>query len=151
MELPYTLPQDSTLFLVLRERSPEIWLRKLDWIVQHGGMALINVHPDYVCFLGEPESPRTYPVEYYVRLLKHIYDRYAGAYWQPLPREMAKYCSGFRPKKTVVSRRRIGMVVHSDYQRDNRVIRYAEALAKRGDTVKVIALKKNRSDPRPKK
>src|SRR5208283_1150115 len=43
VELPYTLPQDSTLFLVLRERTPEIWLRKLDWIVQHGGMALVDV------------------------------------------------------------------------------------------------------------
>ena len=32
IELPYTLPQDSTLFLLLREPTPEIWIRKLDWI-----------------------------------------------------------------------------------------------------------------------
>ena len=32
VELPYTLPQDSTLFVVLRETTPEIWMRKLDWI-----------------------------------------------------------------------------------------------------------------------
>ena len=50
VELPYTLPQDSTLFLLLKESSPEIWKRKLDWIVECGGMALVNVHPDYLNF-----------------------------------------------------------------------------------------------------
>ncbi len=54
IELPYTLPQDSTLFLILRERSPDIWLNKLDWLAKHGGMALVNVHPDYLQFPGEP-------------------------------------------------------------------------------------------------
>src|SRR6266576_5197125 len=39
VELPYTLPQDFTLFLLLREDSPEIWCRKLDWLAGHGGMA----------------------------------------------------------------------------------------------------------------
>src|SRR4029079_8065841 len=48
VELPYTLAQDSTLFLVLRERGPEIWKQKLDWIAAHGGMALLNTHPDYM-------------------------------------------------------------------------------------------------------
>ena len=45
VELPYTLPQDSTLFLVLRETTPEIWMRKLDWIAEHGGMALVMSTP----------------------------------------------------------------------------------------------------------
>ena len=49
-ELPYTLPQDSTLFVLLQETTPEIWLRKLDWVASHGGMALINTHPDYMSF-----------------------------------------------------------------------------------------------------
>ena len=46
MELPYTLPQDSTMFNVLQETSPDIWKKKLDWIAQRGGMVLVNVHPD---------------------------------------------------------------------------------------------------------
>ena len=50
VELPYTLPQDSTMFLVLQEKSTDIWKQKLDWLVQRGGMALVNVHPDYVGF-----------------------------------------------------------------------------------------------------
>lgn len=41
------------------------------------------------------------------------------------------------------SRRRIGMLVYSVYRRDNRVIRYAEALAARGDIVEVFGLKQN--------
>ncbi len=32
VELPYTLPQDSTLFLLFGEPGPDIWLRKLDWV-----------------------------------------------------------------------------------------------------------------------
>src|SRR5436853_2459612 len=50
VELPYTLPQDSTLFLLLRETSIDIWKRKLDWVAEHGGMALVTVHPDYINF-----------------------------------------------------------------------------------------------------
>src|SRR5258708_30258038 len=35
VELPYTLPQDSTLFVLLQEKPPAVWLRKLDWVAQH--------------------------------------------------------------------------------------------------------------------
>ena len=150
-ELPYTLAQDSTLFLVMRERTPGIWLQKLDWIARRGGMALVNVHPDYLRFPDEPASPRTYPVALYIELLKHVRNHHAGVYWQPLPREAAAFCSGFRPKKPEVSSRRIGMIVYSVYRRDNRVIRYAEALAARGDTVEVISLKQNPTDPAAEK
>ena len=52
VELPYTLPQDSTLFLLLKEKTNEIWKTKLDWIAQHGGMALLDTHPDYMRFDG---------------------------------------------------------------------------------------------------
>lgn len=38
---------------------------------------------------------------------------------------------------------RICMLVYSFYESDNRVMRYAEALAKRGDQVDIISLKKN--------
>ena len=42
VELPYTMAQDSTLFLILREKGIELWKRKLDWIAEHQGMALLN-------------------------------------------------------------------------------------------------------------
>lgn len=91
VELPYTLPQDSTLFLLLREASPKIWLRKLDWIVARGGMVLVNVHPDYIRLPGETSSHRTYPAEFYLQLLDHIRHKYAGQYWHVLPREIASF------------------------------------------------------------
>ena len=55
VELPYTMVQDSTLFLILREKSIELWRNKLDWITQHQGMVLLNVHPDHIDF-GEAEG-----------------------------------------------------------------------------------------------
>ena len=99
-QLPYTLPQDSTLFLLLRESTPEIWLRKLDWIAKHGGMALVNVHPDYLRFPGEPASSRTFPATHYIELLEYVKKRHTGVYWQPLPREMAEFCSSHKSAKT---------------------------------------------------
>ena len=69
VELPYTLPQDSTLFLVLRETTPEIWMRKLDWIAEHGGMVLLDMHPDYMSFDGSPQTTTEYPVALYREFL----------------------------------------------------------------------------------
>ena len=141
-ELPYTLPQDSTLFLVLREPNPQIWLSKLDWIAEHGGMALLNVHPDYIRFEGEPESDQTYPVAHYRRFLEYVGQRYQSRFWQALPKEVADFVT--RHDRRPVGRRplRVGMVTHSYYESDNRVTRYAEALAARGDQVDVFSLRR---------
>jgi len=91
VELPYTLPQDSTVFLLLRERHPDIWFQKLDWIARHGGMALLNVHPDYVCFHESSVSRGEFPVSRYSEFLKYVQTRYQGQFWQALPREVAAY------------------------------------------------------------
>jgi hypothetical protein len=48
LELPYTLAQDSTLFNVLGETSPRIWLEKLAFIKNYYGMALMLVHPSRI-------------------------------------------------------------------------------------------------------
>ena len=91
VELPYTLPQDSTLFFVLGETSPDIWLRKLDWLAERGGMALMNVHPDYVSFGPKPPANSEFPSGYYEQLLRHVASRHAGRYWQPLATELAEW------------------------------------------------------------
>lgn len=141
VELPYTLPQDSTLFLLFRERHPDIWFQKLDWIASKGGMALLNVHPDYVRFNGEPASSRTYPVEYYIRFLKYVRDTYADQFWNALPRDVARHVSQMQSLPVRRRSLRVCMVTHSHYARDNRVIRYAESLAARGDEVDVLSLR----------
>jgi glycosyltransferase involved in cell wall biosynthesis len=141
VELPYTLAQDSTLFLVFGETSPEIWMRKLDWIVRHGGMALINVHPDYLRFEGEAPSRRTYPVSHYIKFLEYFRDRYQAQCWQPLPRDVAEFAAQIQPRPVLRRPKRIGMVTYSFYETDNRVTRYAEALTARGDSVDVFAIR----------
>ena len=143
LELPYTLPQDSTLFFVLNESTPAIWKRKLDWVVERGGMALLNVHPDYLAFGGGVKGRAEFPEAHYRELLEYAQRKYAGLYWHALPRELAEFCAVTRPTKPVISQRRVCMVAYSVYQSDNRVIRCAEALADRGDTVDVFSLKRN--------
>ncbi len=89
VELPYTLPQDSTLFLLLREKTNEIWIQKTAWIAKHGGMAFINVHPDYIDFDGNGNSSQ-YPASHYADFLKHVKESYADQYWHATPNEVAE-------------------------------------------------------------
>src|SRR5882724_9924503 len=91
VELPYTLPQDFTLFVLLQEKTPEIWMRKLDWIAQHGGMALVDVHPDYLCFDNAIAASREYPVDHYRSFLNYVNQRYNGAFWNTTPRQVAQF------------------------------------------------------------
>ena len=42
MELPYTLPQDSTLFLYLGESNIDLWKEKLAWIAGLTGFVLLE-------------------------------------------------------------------------------------------------------------
>jgi peptidoglycan/xylan/chitin deacetylase (PgdA/CDA1 family) len=90
VELPYTLAQDFTIFVLFREKDIAIWQEKLRWIAGHGGMALLITHPDYMCFEGQ-SGFEEYPVELYLELLKHIRSEFSGEYWHPLPREMALF------------------------------------------------------------
>ena len=91
VELPYTLPQDFTLFLLLREQTVNIWLQKVDWIARHGGMALVNVHPDYLCFDGAAPKRMEYPSTYYRALLEYVNQRYAGVFWNTIPGKVAQF------------------------------------------------------------
>ena len=91
VELPYTLPQDFTLFILLREKNIDYWKSKLDWIANNGGMALLNTHPDYIGFEDSPLKYYQYPVKFYKQFLKYVIDKYEGKYWHVLPREMAKF------------------------------------------------------------
>lgn len=144
VELPYTLPQDFLLFILMKEKNIDIWKTKLDWIAEHGGMALFITHPDYMDFNKNTRDYEEYPSQYYEEFLSYIKSRYKGLYWQALPKDMARFWSQHYSRKESKHRDSIHacMVVYSFYETDNRVMRYAEALAKRGDSVDVIALRK---------
>lgn len=91
VELPYTLPQDFTLFVLLKNQDIALWRKKLDWVAARGGMALVITHPDYMCFDGGKPRFEEYPVERYRDLLEYVSARYAGQYWNALPRDVARY------------------------------------------------------------
>lgn len=91
IELPYTLPQDFTLFILMEERTIDIWKRKLDWIAQCGGMVLVNTHPDYMCFGDGRPDLEEYASKLYEDLLAYIRTEYEGQYWHALPRDVAKF------------------------------------------------------------
>jgi glycosyltransferase involved in cell wall biosynthesis len=169
-ELPYTLVQDFNLFIILQEQTIDIWKQKLDWIAARGGMALLIVHPDYVNFSDGPNARDEFSVRLYEQFLEYVRTRYAGEYWHPLPRDVAAFVGQHRIPKaqetpapiglessptpkvngSVVPARqkRICMITHSFYESDNRVLRYAETLAERGDLVNVVALRRNPTTPK---
>ncbi len=90
IELPYTIPQDSTLFIYLREKDISIWKRKIDWIAENGGMALLITHPDYMNF-NNTRVFKQYPIKFYKELLLYIKEKYKGKYWHVLPKEIAGF------------------------------------------------------------
>jgi hypothetical protein len=95
VELPYTLPQDFTSFVLNQERNTESWKQKLEWIAHSGGMALLNTHPDYMAFDGNKPGIEEYPVKYYLHFLQYIKNRYDGIYWHALPQQIARFCKSF--------------------------------------------------------
>jgi len=91
VELPYTLPQDFTLYILLKEKNTEIWEKKLDWIADKGGMALLDTHPDYMNCNGKGCGLEEYPRDFYKGFLDYVRVKYEGEYWNALPREMARF------------------------------------------------------------
>jgi hypothetical protein len=81
VELPITLPQDHTMFVLLSRPDETLWIEKAQEIVERGGMALLITHPDYM--LDEQR-------------LK-AYERFLATYaddplvWKPLPRELSAW------------------------------------------------------------
>jgi len=96
VELPYTLAQDFTLFILFKEQNIDVWVKKLDWVASHRGMALVDVHPDYVSFDGKA-SASEYPVALYKEFRQYVSNRYRDTCWFALPREVAEYTARFKP------------------------------------------------------
>ncbi len=90
LEIPYTLPQDHCLFIILQESDTRIWEKKLDWIASKGGVALLNTHPDYMNF----ENNRTmeeFPIKLYEQFLTYVKEKYSGEIWHILPGELTVF------------------------------------------------------------
>jgi glycosyltransferase involved in cell wall biosynthesis len=157
VELPYTLPQDSTLFLLLGETTPDMWKRKLDWVAQHGGMALLDVHPDYMNFNGSGRGSDGYPSTRYGEFLEYVAQKFKGQYWHATPREVAQWYKeacrtashdgqdGFAKRKRWQGKR-AAVLLYSYFPSDARPRREAEVLAQEGMEVDLICLRQNEAE-----
>ena len=96
LELPYTLPQDHLLYIILQEKNIDIWKQKVDWIVQNGGLVLLNTHSDYMSFDPGVIGREEYPIDYYTDLLDYIQNTYKDQYWHALPRDIARFWQTYR-------------------------------------------------------
>jgi peptidoglycan/xylan/chitin deacetylase (PgdA/CDA1 family) len=83
VELPYTLPQDYTLFSLLAHRSPALWIEQVDRIVAELGLIHALTHPDRG-YLGDAVNR-----ERYREFLLALAER--DEIWKPLPRELANW------------------------------------------------------------
>ena len=81
VELPYTLPQDHTLFVCLKEKTTRIWEEKMAFLRKHHGMALMLTHPDYL-ELGNG-------LQMYSSFLKQTLD--SSQPWRVLPCDMVRW------------------------------------------------------------
>ena len=90
VEIPYTLPQDFTLFVIMQHKNIDMWKRKLDWIASKGGMALMLIHPDYVNKANSLCGREEYPIKFYSDFLEYVKKTYGGEYYHALPKDIAK-------------------------------------------------------------
>jgi hypothetical protein len=81
VELPITLVQDHTLFVILGEPDGSAWIDKLAYLRQVGGMALLITHPDYM--LDESRLAA------YSNLLARVSND--DDVWRALPREVSAW------------------------------------------------------------
>jgi hypothetical protein len=81
VELPITVPQDHTLFEILRETDAGTWRAKVAAIRERGGLALVLAHPDYA---SNPHMAREWRA-----MLEDVADD--PTMWQPLPRDAARW------------------------------------------------------------
>ncbi len=91
LELPYTMPQDFTLYILMKEQTIDIWKRKADWIAEKGGMILLKTHPDYMDFEGDEPNTEKYPSEKYREFLTYIKTAYPDQYWNATEKEVVRF------------------------------------------------------------
>ncbi len=75
----------------MKEKTINIWKKKIDWIVQNNGLVQFDVHPDYLNFSGKGNKLEEFSIEIYIELLSYIKDKYNNQYWLTLPNNLAKF------------------------------------------------------------
>jgi len=100
VELPYTAPQDHTLFNLLEHRDSALWQEQLEHVVACHGLFQLLTHPDSN-YLGRPVIGRAY---------RHVLEAIAcrDAVWVALPRDIADWwrrrAQGLTPRENGIAR-----------------------------------------------
>lgn len=81
VELPYTLPQDHTLFIALAQNDISAWTQKLKFLRRWCGMGMLVTHPDY---LDTEER-----FDLYRQFLEHLQEQ--SDVWFALPKEISAW------------------------------------------------------------
>ncbi|MGB0383302.1 MAG: hypothetical protein ACPGWR_00635 [Ardenticatenaceae bacterium] len=81
VELPFTMPQDHTLFTILKQRDERVWFDVASEIMANYGLVNVIVHPDYM--LDPTDLSR------YESLLQWLSEQNKS--WFALPREVAAW------------------------------------------------------------
>lgn len=83
VELPYTLPQDHTVFTLLRERTVSKWASQVEALENSFGLIQCVSHPD-PGYLADPEH-----LQLYAEFLDLVAER--PGLWKALPRDVAHW------------------------------------------------------------
>ena len=83
VELPYTLPQDYTVFTLLGQTSPALWIEQANRIADEHGLIHTLSHPDRGYLAERRHRDR------YREFLLALSER--DEIWKPLPRELAAW------------------------------------------------------------
>jgi len=75
----------------MKNTNIDIWKKKVDWIAENNGMALLNTHSDYMGFNGRKLSLEEYPIDYYIDFLEYVKTAYKDQYWHVLPRDVVSF------------------------------------------------------------
>lgn len=99
VELPYTAPQDHTLFNLLGHRDGALWRQQLETVVARNGLFQALTHPDGE-YLGRSRTGNAYR-----ELLEAIAQR--DDVWVALPRDVAAWwrrrAEGFTPRENGIA------------------------------------------------
>jgi hypothetical protein len=83
VELPYTMPQDHTLFTVLGHDTNDVWIAQLDRLIAENGLVQCVTHPD-PGYLGDRKKRALY--EEFLDVATA-----SPGLWHSLPRDVAAW------------------------------------------------------------
>ena len=94
VEIPITMPQDYTLFVLLKQKDIGMWYKKAQEIRKRNGMMCLIAHPDEG-YIGDEDKEK-----HYIEFLDSV--SRDPTIWNPLPKDLAYWWKCRHTAKIVV-------------------------------------------------